>query len=325
MQHVDFRLLVALDALLQESTVTGAARRVGLSTPAMSHALTRIRGRLGDPILVRAGRSMLLTPRAESLKASVHSIVADARRALSPVRPFAPEDLDATFTIHASDYVLTILGFEVDRILRERAPQVALRYIPNTTDDPKSVREGASDMAVGIYGDLPPEMRSRRLLTDRFVCVLRRNHPALGRRFGLEDFLALLHIQVAPRGQPGGYIDDVLREKGHARRVARAVPYFLTGLELAAATDYVLTISERIAKRYAASMRLEIVDAPLPLRPYALNLVWHPRVDAEGGHKFLRESFVRAAKEAAGDTHAEPRTRLGEQKSKRKRATAKRV
>lgn len=303
-------LLVSLDALLQEGSVTGAARRVGLSTPAMSHALARIRERLGDPILVRSGRGMLLTPRATALKAQVHGVVTEARRALEPERPFVASELARTFVVHASDYVLTILGASVDRILREEAPKVCVRFVPNTPDDPALLRDQGSDLAVGIYGDLPQEMRSRQLLTDRFVCVVRRGHPRAKQRFTLEEFVDIPHIQVAPRGKPGGYLDDVLAERGRARTVARAVPYFVTALQLAAATDYVLTISERIARLFAEPLALTILEVPLKLRPYALSLVWHPRLDGDAGHRFLREIFRRAATEAAGDRHAAPRTRL---------------
>lgn len=310
MESADLGLLVSLDALLQEGSVTAAARRVGLSTPAMSHALARIRQRLGDPILVRSGRGMLLTPRAIALKAQVHAVVNEARRTLEPARPFVAGELSQTFVVHATDYVLTILGPALDRILQQEAPKICLRFVPNTPDDAALLRDQGSDLAVGIYGELPQEMRRRPLLTDRFVCVVRRGHPATKKRFTLEQFVSIPHIQVAPRGKPGGYIDDVLRERGHSRIVARAVPYFVPALHLAAETDYVLTVSERIAKRFADPLSLRILEVPVKLRPYALSLVWHPRMDADPGHRFLREVFLRAASEVAGDRHEEPRTRL---------------
>lgn len=310
MESSDLGLLVSLDALLQEGSVTGAARRLGLSTPAVSHALARIRERLGDPILVRSGRGMVPTPRALALKPQVHLVVTEARRTLEPEKPLVPSELSRTFVVHASDYVLTVLGGVVDRILRAEAPRVSLRFVPNSPDDPAMLRDQGSDLAVGIYGDLPQEMRHRQLLTDRFVCVVRRGHPVASGRFTLEQFLRLLHVQVAPRGKPGGYLDDVLQERGHTRTVARAVPYFLTALQLVAETDYVLTVSERLARLHEASLGLRVLEAPLKLRPYALSLVWHPRVDGDAGHRFLRDVFVRASKEKAAERHEEPRTRL---------------
>jgi DNA-binding transcriptional LysR family regulator len=310
MESVDLSILATLDALLQECSVTGAARRVGISTPAMSHALARIRERLADPILVRAGRQMVLTPRAELLKPRVNSVVNEARQTLAPQGPFVAATLRRTFVIHSSDYVLTILGATVDRMLTQQAPGVHVRFIANSIDDPAQLRDGGSDLAVGIYGDLPQEMRSRQLITDRFVCVVRDGHPFVGRRLSLQQFTGISHVQIAPRGKPGGYVDDVLRAKGHTRTVARAVPYFLTALQLTAETDYLLTISERIATRLAPALGLRILEIPLVLRPYALSLVWHPRFDGDAGHRFLRETFALAADQIAGDRHKSPRTRL---------------
>lgn len=270
---------------------------------------------------------MLLTPRALALKPQVHAVVNEARRTLEPERPFVANELERTFVVHATDYVLTVLGGAVDRILRHEAPKVCVRFVPNTPDDPALLRDQGSDLAVGIYGELPQEMRNRQLLTDRFVCVVRREHPATKKRFTLEQFVSIPHIQVAPRGKPGGYLDDVLGERGLSRTVARAVPYFVTALQLAAETDYVLTISERIALRFAETLSLKLLEVPVKLRPYALSLVWHPRVDQDPAHRFLREAFLRAAREVAGDRHEEPRTRLdptdptsGQTRKRRRRA-----
>jgi DNA-binding transcriptional LysR family regulator len=310
MEPSDLSLLATLDALLQEGSVTKAARRLGLSTPGMSHALARIRERLGDPLLVRAGRSMVLTPRAEALRPRVRSLVEEAAQTLEPERTFTAQELRRTFVVYTSDYVLTLLGPPLDRVLQAEAPGIALRFVPITVDDSAALRDGSADLAIGIYGELPPEVRIRQLVTDRFVCVVRKDHPSVKQRLSLEQFLQLEHVQVAPRGKPGGYIDDVLRERGLDRRVARAVPYFMTGLMVTARTDYVLTISERLALLMAPQLGLRIVESPLPLRPYALQLVWHPRQDGDAGHRWLREALLRAAQEVAGDVHPNPRTRL---------------
>lgn len=320
METPDLRLLVTLDALLQEGSVSRAARRVGLSTPAMSHALTRIREHLGDPLLVRSGRGMVLTPRAEALKPRVHTVVNEARQTLAPERPFVPAELSRTFVVLATDYVLTVLGLVVDRILREEAPGVSLRFAPNTSDDAALLRDGGADVAIGIYGDLPQEMRSRQLLTDRFVVAVREGHPQVGKRLTLEQYVRLQHLQVAPRARPGGYIDDVLRDKGLSRHVARAIPYFLPALYLASKTDYALTVSERVAKQMAPALGLQLLPPPVELRPYALNLVWHPRFDGDAAHRFVREVFARAAREAADEPHEHARTRLDRPRGRRRRS-----
>jgi DNA-binding transcriptional LysR family regulator len=318
MKATDFTLLSTLDALLQEGSVTGAARRMGLSTPAMSHGLARIREKLGDPLLVRAGRRMVLTPRAEAIKGRVHAAVQEARQLLEPEGPFVPATLRRRFSVLATDYVVCVLGAVVDRLLREEAPGVTLRFTPNTQEDPGALRDGA-DLSIGIYGTLPPELRTRPLLTDRFVVVVREGHPLASRKLTLEQFVQKAHIQIAPRGQPGGYLDDVLREKGFERTVARAVPYFLPALYLVSKTDYLLTTSERVARELAPLLGLRLLEPPLQLKPYALNLVWHPRFDADQGHRFLRDIFIRAAREAAGDKHEGARTQLERRPGRRRR------
>jgi DNA-binding transcriptional LysR family regulator len=287
MESVDLGLLVSLDALLQEGSVTGAARRVGLSTPAMSHALARARERLGDPILVRSGRGMLLTPRALALRARVHDVVTEARRALEPERPFVAHELSQTFVVHATDYVLDVIGLAVDRILRAEAPKVCVRFVPNTPDDPSMLRDHGSDLAVGIYGELPQEMRSQRLLTDRFVCRRpARDIPALQASGSHSSSSSASHTCRWRRAESPADISTTCSASGASRAPSRApCPYFVTALQLVAQTDYVLTISERIAKRFADSVsRAQSCSRlPIKLRPYALSLVWHPRVDADAG------------------------------------------
>lgn len=316
MESSDLALLATLDALLQEGSVTKAARRVGLSTPAMSHALARIRERIGDPLLVRAGREMVLTPRAETMRPKVRSAMTQAAQALAPDEAFVPAEFDRGFVVLASDYVVTVLGVELDVLLGREAPRVALRFLANTTADPTVLREGGADLAVGIYGELPPELKTKVLLTDRFVCVVRSDHPKVKKRLTLDEFVAMGHVQIAPRGRTGGYVDGVLAERGLTRRVARAVPFFLAALRLVAKTDYVLTVSERVAKATASDFGLRILEPPLELEPYALKQVWHPRWDADAGHRFLREALARAAQAAAGDLHEGARTTLGKRRAR---------
>lgn len=319
MDPLDLSLFATLDVLLQEVSVTKAARRMGLSTPAMSHALARIREQLGDPLLVRAGRVMVLTPRAEALRPKVRRVIEEASNALEPERAFSARELQRAFVVSATDHVVTVIGAELDRILSADAPHVVLRFVPNTPDDAAALRDGTTDLAVGIYGQLPPELRTRRLLTDRFVCVVREGHPRVGKRLGTEQYLSLDHVQVAPRGRPGGYVDEVLGRRGLERRVKRAVPFFLAALHLVSETDYVLTISERVASKMASRLGLRILPAPVALKPYALELVWHPRHDADPAHKWLREAFLAAARTAATGEHPEARSRLERPARKKRR------
>jgi len=309
MEPSDLSLLATLDALLQEGSVTGAARRVGLSTPAMSHALARIRDRLSNPILVRAGRRMVLTPRAEALKPRIHTLVNEARQALEAERPFVPSELRRSFVVLTTDYVLCMLGLAVDRILSQEAPNLLVRFVPNSPDDPATLRDGGADIAIGIYEDLPPEMKTRPLLTDRFVVALRRDHPTVGRRLSLEQFVRLPHLQVALRGR-SGYVDNLLKGKGVERHVARAIPYVLPALYLLSKTDYLLVVCQRIVEELAPALGLRTLTPPVDLRTYTLSLVWHPRFDRDAGHRFLRDVFARAAQKEVGGSREGARADL---------------
>lgn len=287
-------LLLTLDALLQEGSVTRAARRLGLSTPAASHALARIRDRLGDPLLVRAGRSMTLTPRADELRPLVRSLVAEATRVLSSPRVFEPSTLSRTFTIYATDQALLVLGPCVDRLVRAEAPDVTLRFLPSVVDDWIPLRDGTADLSVCLPGPFPPEFRTRQLLTERFACVVRRDHPRVGRRLTLDTYLALDHIVVAPLGKPS-QVDQVLAERGQQRRIRRVVPYFAAALHLVTVTDHVLTISASAAGAVAETLAIRVMEPPIRLPSYAVNLLWHPRLDNEPANQWLRDVFVRAA------------------------------
>ncbi|MBX3269246.1 MAG: LysR family transcriptional regulator [Sandaracinaceae bacterium] len=319
MESSDLAQLVTLDALLTEESVSGAARRLGLSTPAVSHALARLRERFDDPLLVRAGRTMVLTPRALALRPAVRDAVTVAARVFTRPEPFDPARLSRTFALSATDYVLVVVGPALEARVRAGAPGLDLRFVPNAVDDAERLRRGETDLAVGIYGELPPELRTRVLLTDRLVCVVREGHPRVGRRLGLDAFVRLDHVQVAPRGQPGGYLDDALAERGLARRVVRAVPYFQVALAMVAASDDVLTVSERIARALAPGLGLRIVEPPLPLAPFALSMVWHPRFDADAAHAWLRERLVDAASEVAPVRHEGARRRLDAGEAGRRR------
>lgn len=301
LSQVDLNLLVPLDALLHEGSVTRAGRRVGLSTPAMSHALARLREQLGDPLLVRAGRNMVLTPHAEALRPRVRALLSEVAAVLLPERVFDPARLERRFRIHCTDHMLAVLGPALDRLVAQAAPRVSLQFLPNTPDDAALLREGSIDLALGVFPNLPPELRTQLLFRDWFVCVVREDHPRVRRKLTLEAFVALEHVQIAPRGRPGSILDEALAARGLKRRITRAVPYFQAGLLLAATTDYVLTVSARLAQAMAPRLGLRVLELPLPLEPYALTQLWHPRVDGDPAHRWLRAMVLAAAREAAPD------------------------
>ena len=293
---IDYNLLPALEALLREQSVTRAAQSLGLSTPAMSHALARLRKQLDDPILVRAGRAMVSSPRAEALRSEVVQTLDEARRILTPKKEFDPSTSKQSFTIVGSDYVIMVLGAALDEQLRVQAPKIQLRFSPNTSLDPERIREGDADIAIGVYERLPPEIRIQKLFDEELVCVVREGHPTIKRRLSLEAYVRVDHVQVAPRGRPGGVVDRVLAERGQHRRVVRAVPFFFAGLVLVAQSDAVLTIPRRLACAQAGTFGLRILPLPILLDPYAMTQMWHPRHDGDQAHRWLRTRLVEAAR-----------------------------
>jgi DNA-binding transcriptional LysR family regulator len=309
----DLNLLIALDALLQEQNVSRAAKRVGLSTPAMSHALARLRGQLGDPLLVRAGQRMVVTPRAADLRDRVHALAEDALAVMRPEPTRDLKNLERTFRIKASDMVMCVLGGELDRRLRA-VPGVAIHVMPPQYEEPALLRAGTVDLAIGVYdyspySDLPSDLRIQQLFEDHFTCVVRKDHPTVGRTLTLEQYVALDHVQIAPRGQPGGYVDELLAELGHKRRIARAVPFFIAALTLVAETDYLLTVSGQLARRLAEPLGLKLVQPPrsLNLEPNHMAQLWHPRNDKDPAHRWLRETIAEAAKVSTSEVKGSPR------------------
>jgi DNA-binding transcriptional LysR family regulator len=240
----------------------------------------------------------------------VRAVVTAAAQVFETPGEFSPRLLQRSLALSTTDYVLTVLGPALEERLRREAPGLDLRYVPNAVDDPERLRRGDTDLAMGIYGELPPELRTRPLLSDRFVCVVRNGHPHIHDRLNLEQFVATEHIQIAPRGQPGGYVDEQLAARGLQRRVVRAVPYFQVALRMTAESDAILTVSERIARIAAPHLGLRIVEAPLPLEPFALSLVWHPRFDADAAHAWFRGQLLECAAALETPLHPGARRRL---------------
>jgi DNA-binding transcriptional LysR family regulator len=278
---------VSLDAILSTRSVTVAADKVGLSKPAMSHALARIRALVGDEILVRSGKHWILTARAQAMAQPLAALLAQAAALVATARPFEPATLEREFRIHTTDHVLSVLGVALGREIAAEAPGVSLRFLPILPDDVAPLRDDV-DLALGVFPDLPPELRKQALFEDRFCCVVRRDHPLVRGRLSLKQYTALDHVLVAPRGRAGGAADAALAALGERRRVTRALPYFLSALHCVAESDAIATISERLARAHADRFGLQVLRPPLELLPYTIEQIWHPRVEDDPAHAWLR-------------------------------------
>ncbi len=288
----DLNLLVVLDALLETRSVKKAAARVSLSPSAVSHALSRLRDALADPLLVRAGRQLVLTPRAEGIRPRVHRALEELTGALRFEETLIPEQLQRTFRIAATDYAELIALGPISDALSRTAPGVTLQSQVLGADAAERLRANDYELALGVFFTLPDDIRRRSLLHEEFVCVLRRGHPALKRKLTLERYASLSHVLVSPRGGPRGVVDEFLEREGTSRRVARTVASFFAAPRLVAGTDYVLTLPERVARQLAADLDLVIRRPPVPLTGFDLELVWHRRYDDDPAHRWLRDSFA---------------------------------
>jgi len=246
---------------------------------------------------------MVRTARAEAMRPEVRRLVEATETLFTPTGPVVPADLKETFVLHATDHLLTVLGTSLDRRIRSEAPGVALEVLPVVSDSPEALRRGETDAAIGVFPRASDELRVRTLFRDRFTCAVRRDHPAVSARLGLRRYAAMEHVRIAPRGRPGGIVDKMLAERGFERRVVRSVPYFLSALLLVAETDYVVTASRRMIEPLADRLGLRCVKPPFPFPIYGIDLLWHPRRDADPAHRWLRESIAAAALDAtAGST-----------------------
>ena len=291
---LDLDLLRVFDQLHRDRHLTRAARQLGLSQPAVSRALGRLRDALGDPLFVRAPRGVLATPRAEALAPEIREILARVAQLGRPAS-FEPAGLERTFQIGSVDFLEAVLLPTLAGLLSAEAPRVSLTSRPLGPDTGEALASGRLDLAVGVRSALPPDAMTTQLLEDDFVCVVRDRHPAVKRRLSLETFTRLSHVLIAPRGEPGSPVDDRLAERGLARHVAVRTHTFLAAPLLVARTDLVLTGPRRVLVPMAEPHGLRVLAPPLELRTFAIHAAWHPRVQHDPVHTWLRDLVRRAA------------------------------
>jgi DNA-binding transcriptional LysR family regulator len=286
----DFNLLVALNALLSEGSVSRAAERSGLSESAMSRTLARLREATGDELLVRAGRAMVLTPRALALRDRVKELVDEVNAVLQPAGPDLDlGTLERMFTVRANDgFTEAFAHLLVARAARD-APGVRLRFAPKPDKDVRPLREGLIDLDVGVLGESGPEVRIQALYRDRFIGAVRQGHPLVTQGEITPDrYAAYDHVVTSRRGQRTGQVDDALAAAGLTRKVAVVVPSFGTALSIAAATDMVALVPASYFRHLRANAMLRSFELPVPIDPITISQMWHPRFDRDPAHRWLR-------------------------------------
>ena len=283
----DLNLLVTLDVLLAEGSVARAAQRLRLSPSAMSRALARLRAATGDPLLVRAGRGLVPTPRALELRERVSRLVVDGEAVLRPAETLDLERLARTFTLRTSDGFVENFGPDLIACVSGQAPGVRLRFVPKPDKDSAPLRDAAVDLETGGVGQATgPEVIAQALFRDRFTGVVRKGHPLSRGKITAARYAASRHILVARSGVDRGPIDDALQPLGLEREIAATVGGYAAGLALARATDLVASVPERHTAVLRAGMHA--FRLPFAMPEITVSLLWHPRLEADPAHRWLR-------------------------------------
>lgn len=295
---LDLNLLVAFDALMEERSVTHAARRVGLSQPAMSNALRRLRDMLDDEVLVREGHGMRPTPRALELERPIRMALRGIHDALEPATEFDPAQSDRIFWLGGRDYIEAVLMPTLTRRVMRVAPGVDLRVRPSPgLHVPfRELEEGHFDLAVSYFPGLPSEYREQQMLfREGFRVIARMDHPAIGDELTLELFTELPHLLLAPQGGEVGATDAALAARGLSRRVALTVANFMAAPQVVAETDLICTLPTRIATGLARWLPIRLFHPPVELGGAEISMVWHERTNDDPALRWLRQQIADVA------------------------------
>lgn len=319
---VDLNLMPLLDALLEERHITRAATRVGLSQPAASRGLARLRALLGDPLLLRNASGFTLSPRAEAIRPSVRAALGELTRALAAPRPFEAASAKRTIRVAAGDYASFVILPPLMKLLDRRAPGIDLVLSPAVFPTSQALLAGDVDFVMNPV--IPserqaPGVRVDELIRERFVLVMRKGHPLSRGKLTVERYVAARHAFIAPRGGRGGIVDQTLGSRGHTRHVTLSVPHFLVTPFVIAESDLVITLAARIAARYSALLPILTLDPPLTIPDFSIALFWHERVEVDPALSWFRQTMLEVASKLPTVSRKRPTARRSAPRSARAR------
>jgi DNA-binding transcriptional LysR family regulator len=294
---VNLNLLVAFDALFDELSVTGAARRAGVTQPAMSNTLSQLRALFDDALFLRHRTGLTPTARAKALAEPIRSGLRTLQAALAG-QSFEPASSTRRFVVATSDYVELVLLPALLRRLHERAPGVRLQLRPWALHEaPPELARGEVDLMLGFYDKLPPHHHEQALFDDEYVCVVRRRHPTVKTKLTLARYLQLSHVMVSSRSDSPGSVDRALSALGKQRTVAARVSHFLTVPVLVSQTDFVAALDRRVAEVFAGPLGLKLLPPPIKLPKGTIGQVWHDQQASDPALRWLRELIAEVARE----------------------------
>ncbi len=291
LRRSDLNLLPVFDALMRERSVTRAAARVYLSQPAMSNALNRLREMLDDPVLVRTADGMRPTPRALALEGPLRMILNQLDRMLCRPPPFDPATSRQRFSIAMTEYGESVVLPPLVERVAGLAPGIAIEALPLGPELPEDrLESGGLQLVIGVQGyfEIPARLRSRPWIEDRLVCLVRKGHAAAGAgRLSLARYLDCRHVYPSPLGRRDNILDAWLADQGKQRSIAVAARSYWAAARIAARTDYVLSVPQRVAEPLARALPLALVEPPRGTPRFRLELIWHPLQEGDGGLQWL--------------------------------------
>ena len=295
----DLQLLAALDVLVSEGHVSRAAEHLGLSQPAMSGMLARLRKTFDDPLLLRTAHGMVPTPRALEIANRSRALIEQAHALMAASRPFEPVKAERTFRIIATDYVLMVVLPAIQALLEAQAPGIGIDARP---PNPKRVLEllgsGQIDLGIGYLPKPPKGLRTRLLFRETSVCIARRGHPTVRGKLTLAQYQAADHLRISPSGA-GHYarmVEAALIDLRIRRSGELAVPNFLVAPAIVAKSNLLATVPQRVARSIAASLPLQVLEPPVPLPVLEVSLYWHERAHKDPLHRWMRNLVIEATR-----------------------------
>jgi DNA-binding transcriptional LysR family regulator len=294
-RKVDLNLLAVLDAMLEHQSVTRAGSMLGLSQPAMSAALAKLRAQFDDPLFVRTGRGMKATPRALALADPVHRVLDTIREEILQKAAFDPASADCTFTIITPDIGEVVLLPRLAQHLRAAAPCIRLRALPlHAAATTEALESGAADLAVGYFPDLATAgFYQQRLFRNSFVCIVRTDHPRIGERITLKQFLEASHAVVRPAGR-SHLFDQYLEKRKLRRHVPVDIGHFTSLLTIIAESDLIATVPRDVGHVFARLARIRLVEPPISPPPFDVKQHWHRRFHNDAANIWLRQAVHEA-------------------------------
>ena len=285
---IDLNLLVVFDAVMAELNVTRAAEKLSMTQPAVSKALNRLRRAFNDDLFIKVPSGVKPTPKAIEMWTLIRNGLADIRQVTQPT-VFEPATSTITFTIALNDYMASLFAIPLIQRLSKEAPHTNLRFIPSTNiNAPALLEQSEIDLAIGALSASKPRLQTQTLFTDHYVCGMRKQHPLAKRKLTLDQFVRADHLLITLTGEPTGFVDLILREKGLQRRIVLTINQFALAPAILANSDLIAAINYRSVQHSSFANSLHLTELPLDHDPIHVRLMWHDRKQRDAAHQWLR-------------------------------------